>query len=79
MLHSFTEQRNYPDTMKIINSITSKNTDPNFKAYFNHPDTGLLMIKIKFSQPKDWSYTKVIMPHILKTKVLNICQYASFG
>lgn len=68
-----TEQRNYPDTMKIIDSITTKNPDPNFNTYFIHRDTGLLMIKRKFSKPKDSSYTKIIVPHILKTKILNIC------
>lgn len=65
--------------MKIINSITSKNTDPNFKTYFMHPDTSLFMIKRKFSEPKDGSYTKIIVPHILKPKILNICHTPHLG
>lgn len=73
------EQRNDPEVMKIIDSIISDKPYPKYKSYFIHPVTGLLMINRKCLQLENVSYINIIVPKILKHKVLNIFHMPHFG
>lgn len=69
------EQKNDPDIIKMIDSITSETPYPKFKNHFNHPDTGLFRMKRKYSQPENSPHIKIIVPHVLKYKILEYLPY----